>query len=86
MILKQNSVYPEVNFDASHKWSDLVSLSDDFLDQRGLERLVCALEGRCEGVIVEREYIDKGQKLETFELPNSKPYSLLQSNLNPLLP
>jgi len=74
MILKERSVFPALNFDADHSWEALIALSDGYLDTLGLERLFSVLDGKCQSVIVEREYIDKDYR-DTFSNFHAKRFS-----------
>jgi hypothetical protein len=74
MILGPKTVFPVLNLDAADGWDALVQLSDDFLDQRGLDRLTKVLDGHCASVVVEREYIDKDYR-DTFANFHSKRFS-----------
>lgn len=74
MILKEHSVFPALNFDTTHPWMALIELSGGYLDMRGLQRLVSVLDGKCQSVIVEREYIDKDYR-DTFSNFHAKRFS-----------
>jgi hypothetical protein len=74
MILFPKAVYPVLNLDAVDGWEALISLTDDFLDMRGLNRLVRIMDGRCAAVVVEREYIDKDYR-DTFANFHAKRFS-----------
>ena len=74
MILKEHSVFPALNFDTTHPWEAMIDLSGGFLDTRGLRRLVSLLDGKCQSVIVEREYIDKDYR-DTFSNFHAKRFS-----------
>ncbi len=74
MIINPKSVFPVLNIDASDGWNCLIGLSDDFLDEKGLARLMKPLDGKCLGVIVEREYIDKDYR-DTFANFHAKRFN-----------
>lgn len=74
MILRSDSVFPVLNFDASDGWDKLIDLSGDFLDGKGLVRLRAVLEGTCQSVVVEREYIDKDYR-DTFANFHAKRFN-----------
>jgi len=73
MILFEKTFFPVINFDDSHAWEDLITLSREYLDESGLSRLKMALDGRCLSAIVEYEYIDKDYR-DTFSNFHAKRF------------
>lgn len=74
MIYNDQSVFPVLNLDANDGWEKLIGLSEGFLDMRGLSRLRAVLDGECESIIVEREYIDKDYR-DTFTNFHAKRFN-----------
>jgi len=74
MISDAKSVFPVVVFDAADSWDSLVPLAARHLDSRGIERLRPVLDGKCQCVVIEREYIDRDYR-DTFSHFHSKRFS-----------
>lgn len=74
MIVREPSVFPVLNLDDNHSWEALIALSGGYLDTQGLDRLTSVLDGKCQSVIVEREYIDKDYR-DTFANFHAKRFS-----------
>ncbi len=74
MIAQENGLLPIVNLDGADPWSEVLTVASPHLDQRGLERIKTALDGRTKSVAIERHYIDKDYR-DTFTNFHSKKFS-----------
>jgi len=78
MIYNEKTIFPVLVIDEHDSWDRLPSITDDYLDIYGLDKLKRLLDGKISAIVIEKEYFDKDYR-DTFSNYHSKRFNTPKS-------